>query len=159
MSTTPLSGTSDRGATAPRAASETIRRRMSRTKRRDTRPELAIRSGLHRGGLRFFVDRAILGRRRRADIVFPSERVAVFVDGCFWHSCPQHGTVPKNNREWWLRKLADNRSRDADTDRQLSERGWTVVRIWEHEDAAEAVGRVRSTVLRIRRGPKSRHTP
>ena len=118
--------------TRPAASNETIRRRMSTAKRRDTQPELAIRSGLHRAGLRFYVDRPALpaeGRRRRVDIVFPTERVAVFVDGCFWHSCPEHGTVPKNNREWWVDKLATNRRRDADTDRQLIEHGWTVVRI------------------------------
>ncbi len=129
---------------------------MSRAKRRDTKPELAIRSGLHRAGLRFFVDRPPLpahGRRRRADIVFPTERVAVFVDGCFWHSCPEHGTIPKNNREWWLQKLDDNRRRDVDTDRVLTEHGWTVVRVWEHDDPGVAVDQVRSIVMEIRRTP------
>ncbi len=142
--------------TRPPAASETIRRRMSRAKRRDTKPELAIRSGLHRAGLRFFVDRPALpthGRRRRADIVFPTERVAVFVDGCFWHSCPEHGTLPKNNRDWWLQKLDANRRRDADTDQVLTEHGWTVVRVWEHDDPGAAVDRVRSIVLEIRKTP------
>ena len=142
--------------TRPAASNETIRRRMSTAKRRDTQPELAIRSGLHRAGLRFYVDRPALpaeGRRRRVDIVFPTERVAVFVDGCFWHSCPEHGTVPKNNREWWVDKLATNRRRDADTDRQLIEHGWTVVRIWEHENPADAVDLVRSVVLEIRGTP------
>ena len=129
---------------------------MSRAKRRDTKPELTIRSGLHRAGLRFFVDRPPLpahGWRRRADIVFPTERVAVFVDGCFWHSCPEHGTIPKNNREWWLQKLDDNRRRDVDTDRVLTEQGWTVVRVWEHEDPGAAVDRVRSIVMEIRNTP------
>jgi DNA mismatch endonuclease (patch repair protein) len=116
---------------------------MSRLGRRDTRPELAIRSELHRRGLRFRVDRAPLaGLRSRADIVFGPARVAVYVDGCFWHSCPQHATRPKANAEWWDRKLARNRERDRETDQALAEQGWTVVRIWEHEDPVAAADRV-----------------
>ena len=89
---------------------------MRNTKRRDTKPELALRSALHGMGLRFSVDRPVHGTRRRSDVVFPTERVAVYVDGCFWHGCPKHGTVPKQNRQWWMDKLAANRQRDADTD-------------------------------------------
>jgi DNA mismatch endonuclease (patch repair protein) len=96
-------------------------------------------------GLRFRVDRPPLeGGRRRADIVFTRARVAVFVDGCFWHSCPQHATQPKVNGKWWAEKLEQNRRRDADTTRVLTEAGWTVLRFWEHEDpeiAAEVVRR------------------
>jgi DNA mismatch endonuclease (patch repair protein) len=120
---------------------------MSKLGRRDTAPELALRSELHRRGLRFRVDRPPLtGLRSRADIVFGPARVAVYVDGCFWHSCPEHGTKPKANAEWWERKLARNRERDAETDRVLREHGWDVVRVWEHEDPEEAAARVEAAV-------------
>nr|WP_240963326.1 very short patch repair endonuclease [Antrihabitans stalactiti] len=106
---------------------------MAKQRRRDTAPEVALRRELHRRGLRFFVDRAPLpGLRRRADLVFPRLRVAVYVDGCFWHSCPQHATHPKNNADWWAAKLAANVARDRDTDARLAESGWQVVRVWEH---------------------------
>jgi DNA mismatch endonuclease (patch repair protein) len=111
-----------------------IRSRMQSVKRRDTKPELALRSDLHRRGLRFFVDRApLLGMRRRADLAFPRKRVAVYVDGCFWHGCPIHGAWPKHNADWWRRKIETNQARDRDTDRQLRDAGWTVIRLWEHE--------------------------
>ena len=116
---------------------------MQRQGRRDTKPEMAIRRALWARGLRYRVDRApIPGTRRRADIVFGPAKVAVYVDGCFWHSCPEHATLPKNNREWWRAKLAANVRRDRDTDRQLAEAGWRVVRVWEHEETAVAVERV-----------------
>lgn len=88
--------------------------------------------------------------RRRADIVFGPSKVAVFVDGCFWHSCPDHSTIPKNNRAWWVDKLDANVRRDRDTDRQLEEAGWLVIRVWEHEDIGEAAERV-STAVGARR--------
>jgi DNA mismatch endonuclease (patch repair protein) len=120
---------------------------MSRLGRRDTLPELALRSELHRRGLRFRVDRApVRGVRSRADVVLGPARVAVYVDGCFWHSCPEHGTSPKANAEWWESKLQRNRERDAETDRLLREHGWEVVRIWEHEDPTEAADRVEQLV-------------
>jgi DNA mismatch endonuclease (patch repair protein) len=122
---------------------------MSKLGRRDTLPERAIRSELHRRGLRFRIDRAPLpGLRSRADIVFGPARVAVYVDGCFWHSCPEHGTRPKANAEWWGRKLDRNQERDRETDRVLRENGWEVVRIWEHEDPVEAADRVHRLVGR-----------
>ncbi|MEE2058319.1 very short patch repair endonuclease [Rhodococcus artemisiae] len=133
---------SDRPPTDPRTRS-----RMSRQRRRDTVPELALRRELHRRGLRFFVDRApIAGMRRRADLVFPRRRVAVYVDGCFWHRCPEHATAPKNNAEWWDAKLAANVRRDRDTDARLADAGWTVVRVWEHEDATTAADRVQRSL-------------
>lgn len=89
--------------------------------------------------------------RRRADMVFPASRVAVFIDGCFWHSCPDHGTSPKNNRDWWQDKLATNRQRDRDTDEQLRQAGWTVVRAWEHEDPAAVAERIWRVVRDSRR--------
>src|SRR5207253_3299986 len=98
------------------------------------------------------VDRSPLpGLRSRADIVFGPARVAVYVDGCFWHSCPDHGTRPKANAEWWNRKLNRNQERDAETDRILQENGWEVVRIWEHEDPVAAAERVEELV-RMRQG-------
>ncbi|MGW4240875.1 very short patch repair endonuclease [Nocardia sp. NPDC004722] len=119
--------------------------RMARQRRVGTKPEIALRRELHRQGKRFFVDRAPLpGLRRRADLVFPRRKVAVYVDGCFWHSCPEHATRPKNNARWWAEKLAGNVARDRDTDSRLAAAGWTVVRVWEHESpesAAELVMR------------------
>lgn len=124
--------------------------RMSRQRTRDTAPELALRRELHRRGVRFFVDRApVSGLRRRADLVFPRRKVAVYVDGCFWHRCPEHATDPKRNGEWWVAKLAANVARDRATDGALTEAGWHVVRVWEHENSHTAADRVQA-VLRIR---------
>ena len=121
--------------------------RMSKQRRRDTAPELALRRELHRRGVRFFVDRApVPGMRRRADLVFPRKHVAVYVDGCFWHRCPQHATDPRNNAEWWAAKLAANVARDRDTDVRLVEQGWRVVRVWEHESAPAAADKVQAAL-------------
>ena len=104
---------------------------------------MLLRRALWARGLRYRVDRAPLpGIRRRADIVFGPARVAVFVDGCFWHSCPQHATLPRSNRDWWKEKLAVNVERDRDTDSKLSEAGWTVLRVWEHEDMEQVADKV-----------------
>jgi DNA mismatch endonuclease (patch repair protein) len=120
---------------------------FSRQARRDTAPELAVRRELHRRGLRYRVDVAPLqGRRRTADVVFPKARVAVYVDGCFWHMCPEHSTLPKHNGEWWLAKLEANVRRDRETDAELTAAGWTVVRSWEHESASAAADRVQVAV-------------
>lgn len=130
---------------------------MSAQGRRDTKPELRLRRELHRRGHRYYVDRAPLkGLRRRADLVFPRLKVAVYVDGCFWHACPQHGTRPKNNRDWWDAKLDGNVQRDRDTDRRLTAVGWRVARVWEHEDLAAAVEIVEATLDDARRAPVSR---
>lgn len=135
----------------PSPSSPEIRLRMQRQRQRDTAPEVALRRALHRQGLRFRVDRRPLpGMRRRADVVFGPVRVAVFVDGCFWHGCPVHGTSPKRNADWWESKLAANRARDSDTDTRLREAGWLVLRMWEHEDALEVAARV-GEVVRDRR--------
>ncbi len=116
---------------------------MSRQATRDTAPEMALRRRLHAAGFRYRVDhRPVPGLRRRADLVFTRRRVAVFVDGCFWHRCPQHGTRPSSNAEWWEAKLARNAERDAETNRLLTDAGWRVVRIWEHEDPETAVEKV-----------------
>lgn len=120
---------------------------MRRQGRRNTGPELELRRQLWRRGLRYRVDYPVLGRRRRADIVFTRSRVAVFVDGCFWHGCPVHGSVPKANADWWRQKLEENRCRDRDTDLRLAATGWRVIRCWEHEDPVEVADRV-ETALR-----------
>lgn len=120
---------------------------MQRQARRDTAPELAIRHELWRRGLRYRVDLPPLpGLRRRADLVFTKARVAVYVDGCFWHRCPIHATSPKANSDWWAEKLDANVRRDRDTDRRLEEAAWTVVRVWEHEDAEDAAERIERVV-------------
>jgi DNA mismatch endonuclease, patch repair protein len=122
---------------------------MQRQKRRDTEAELAVRRLVHAAGLRYRVDLSPLpGMRRRADLVFTRVKVAVFVDGCFWHGCPVHGTLPKVNAEWWGEKIATNRWRDEDTDRRLVDAGWAVVRVWEHEDPVEAAARIEEAVRR-----------
>ncbi len=117
--------------------------RMARTAQRDNPRERALRAELHRRGLRFRLHQRILeGSRRTIDITFPGRRIAVFVDGCFWHGCPQHGTWPKNNADWWRAKIEANIARDRDTDGRLQAAGWTVVRVWEHEDVTAAADRI-----------------
>jgi DNA mismatch endonuclease (patch repair protein) len=108
---------------------------MQANRGRDTAPELAVRRLLHAAGFRYRVDFAPLGGRRRADIVFTRPRIAVFIDGCYWHGCPEHATLPKRNAEYWLPKLARNIERDRETDDLLSASGWKVLRYWEHDDA------------------------
>ena len=120
---------------------------MKNQARRDTKPELAVRRAVWRRCLRYRVDVAPLPKmRRRADMVFTKAKVAVYIDGCFWHSCPEHATTPKANRSWWMGKLAANVRRDRDTDERLEAAGWTVVHVWEHEDAEHAADRVEKAV-------------
>jgi len=127
--------------------------RMSRQRRRDTDAEMGLRRLLHARGLRYRVNRPLPGMpRRRADLTFPSQRVVVFVDGCFWHGCPEHKSEPKNNAAWWAAKLRRNIERDCESDSHLSKLGWTVVRIWEHEDPEGAADRVESAVRAAYRG-------
>jgi DNA mismatch endonuclease (patch repair protein) len=107
-----------------------------------------LRRILHGRGLRYRLDRPLPGLpRRRADITFGSQRVAVFVDGCFWHACPEHGTLPKRNDEWWAAKIRRNTERDRETDAHLQAYGWKVIRVWEHESADEAADRVEGAIL------------
>jgi DNA mismatch endonuclease, patch repair protein len=122
---------------------------MSRQARTGTSPELLLRSELHRRGLRYRVHYAfrLAGlTRRRCDLAFPRQRVAVFVDGCFWHACPVHATAPKSNADWWRAKLSANVARDRDTDEKLRASDWEVIRIWEHEPEAAAADRVQDLV-------------
>jgi DNA mismatch endonuclease (patch repair protein) len=122
---------------------------MSRARRRDTEPEMLIRKEAHRRGLRYRVDAPLPGMaRRRADLLFAGPKVAVFVDGCFWHSCPEHTSIPQANREWWVQKLETNQARDRATDCHLEALGWTVLRFWEHADPFEAVDAIARAVRR-----------
>jgi DNA mismatch endonuclease (patch repair protein) len=120
---------------------------MIRQRRRDTAPEIAIRRAVHARGLRYRVDATLPGTRRRADLLFTRAKVAVFVDGCFWHGCPDHGTWPKRNASWWAEKIATNIRRDRDTDSHLAAVGWDVVRVWSHEPVDQAADRIAKTVL------------
>lgn len=128
--------------------------RMSAARRRDTAPELALRRALHAAGLRYRVVFPVPGNRRRTvDIAFTRARLAVFVDGCFWHGCPKHGTQPRANAGWWEAKIATNQARDRDTDRLLEEAGWTVLRLWEHVSPGDAVAEVREVLARCGKSP------
>jgi DNA mismatch endonuclease (patch repair protein) len=120
---------------------------MRANRGRDTVPELRIRRALHALGYRYLIDHPLVfDRRRRGDIVFTRRRIVVFIDGCFWHGCPEHYVLPKANRSFWSMKIAGNRARDRDTGNRLRAAGWTVVRHWEHEDAA---GVVESLIQRL----------
>ncbi len=112
------------------------------------RPEVLLRSELHRRGLRFRKNTAIRGDGWliRPDVVFPRLKVAVFLDGCFWHACPQHGTKPRVNESYWLPKLQRNVERDRTNDRRLRGAGWRVVRVWEHVKTEEAANAVEAAV-------------
>jgi DNA mismatch endonuclease, patch repair protein len=121
---------------------------MRSQRQRDTKGELELRSLLHRRGLRFRVHALLPGLRRRSDIVFTRARVVVFVDGCFWHGCPEHGTWPKENADWWREKIEVNQRRDRDTDARLTAAGWTVIRVWEHEDPTQAADQIVEIVRR-----------
>jgi DNA mismatch endonuclease (patch repair protein) len=131
----------------PHPSSQAALNRMKAGKPRDTAPEKAIRSTLHRLGLRYSIDaKPVKELNRRADILFRSLKIAVFVDGCFWHGCPIHGTQAKANAEFWRSKITRNQERDADTNKQLEESGWKVIRVWEHEDPIEAAEKIYSLV-------------
>jgi DNA mismatch endonuclease (patch repair protein) len=123
---------------------------MKSNRGRDTSIELAVRQLLHRRGLRYRVDFRILPRlRSRADIVFLSQRVAVYLDGCFWHQCPVHGTIPKTNPDYWAPKLHRNTERDAETTEALSREGWTVMRFWEHESPTAVADSIEVAVRQL----------
>lgn len=122
---------------------------MSRQASKDTGAELAVRRLLHAAGLRYRVEYPVPGMpRRRLDVAFPRVKVAVLIDGCFWHGCPRHATQPKANAEWWRSKLDRNMARDRETTEHLLAAGWTVLRFWEHTPAEEIAATVRATVDR-----------
>jgi DNA mismatch endonuclease (patch repair protein) len=113
----------------------------------DTRPEIALRSILHRRGFRFRKHSRVLPDLRcRPDVAFPRERVAVFIDGCFWHGCPEHASTPKANAAYWRAKFERNQARDARNDSALRAAGWQVVRAWEHEPAELVADRIAAAV-------------
>jgi DNA mismatch endonuclease (patch repair protein) len=129
------------------ASNDGTRRSMLGNTSRDTKPELAVRRLLHAGGLRYRVDfRPIKEVRGRADIVFTRRRIAVFIDGCFWHVCPIHATAPKANAEYWTPKLARNVERDAETTAKLEAAGWTVLRYWEHESPTDVAASIEAAL-------------
>jgi DNA mismatch endonuclease (patch repair protein) len=121
---------------------------MSQLRRRDNERELDLRRALHAEGFRYRVTYPVPELRRRTiDVAFTRHRVAVFLDGCFWHGCPLHATDPRSNGTWWAQKIAANQARDRDTDRHLASLCWRVVRVWEHEALEDATSRVRAAVL------------
>ena len=127
----------------PGSSGAVVSARMSTLRRRDTAPELELRRLLHAAGLRYRVAYPVPGRPRRSiDVAFTRRKVAVFVDGCFWHGCPEHGTRPTANSLWWSAKLAANQARDADTSALLVDQGWIVIRVWEHDRAEAVVERI-----------------
>jgi DNA mismatch endonuclease (patch repair protein) len=118
----------------PAASSQAVRLRMQATAQRDNFSERQVRSALHKQGLRFRIHYRVpvLGRRS-IDIALVRSKIAIFIDGCFWHCCPKHATFPKSNRAWWLQKIRGNKKRDLDTSTRLKSAGWKVLRFWEHE--------------------------
>jgi DNA mismatch endonuclease (patch repair protein) len=131
---------------------------MQGNRRRDTKPEVAVRRLVHAAGLRYRVDfRPLKSLNRRADIVFTRLKIAVFIDGCFWHGCPEHHTVARSNAEYWAAKVARNRERDRHTDDVLESGGWTVIRAWEHEPTDAVAQRVMNAVRARRSDDLSRH--
>ncbi|WP_326817166.1 very short patch repair endonuclease [Streptomyces sp. NBC_01762] len=132
--------------------------RMSRQARRDTTPEVAVRKLLHAAGYRYRINERVPGMSRRTiDIAFTRAKVAVMIDGCFWHGCPEHATQPKANSEWWRVKLDRNMARDVETTEHLTAAGWTVLRFWEHEAPSRVADRVAETVDRERSVQRTPH--
>lgn len=139
------------------ASSPEARQRMKRVRQKNTSAESALRRELHARGLRYRLHVAVLTRPRRvADVALSSLRVAVFVDGCFWHGCPRHATWTKANADFWRSKIVANKARDFDTDRRLQKDGWAVVRAWAHEAPSAVATRVVSVVRSRRKTEKSR---
>ncbi|MFH9735913.1 very short patch repair endonuclease [Streptomyces sp. NPDC017260] len=137
-------------------SSAAVSARMSRQGSRDTAPEIAVRRLLHAAGLRYRVNMPVPGMPRRTiDIAFTKARVAIFLDGCFWHGCPQHATHPKANAAWWRTKLDKNMARDRETSEHLRKEGWTVLRFWEHE-APDAIALAVQEARRAVNGPDAR---
>ena len=132
----------------PQPQDTSVSKRMQANRRSDTRPERAVRSALHARGLRFRKDFSIKAGQRlvRPDVVFTRARVAVFVDGCYWHSCPKHGTSPQRNSGYWASKLRLNVDRDRAVNAALLQAGWRVIRVWEHEASSDVAERVALTL-------------
>ncbi|GHT93827.1 hypothetical protein FACS1894116_06690 [Betaproteobacteria bacterium] len=124
-------------------------RRMARVRQTGTDAELALRREMYRIGLRYRIGYEVLRKPRRvADVAFPGRKIAVFVDGCFWHGCPEHATWPKRNADFWRQKIEANRQRDADTNARLQANGWTALRFWSHESPIEAAKMIARVVAK-----------
>lgn len=125
---------------------------MQATRQRDTKCEMLIRRSLWSRGLRYRVDlRVSKTTLSRPDIVFPRVKLAIFVNGCYWHACPVHRSTPKTNAQWWAEKFETNRARDLHTDTTLRQEGWTVIRAWEHEDPSKVSDRIEAAIEKLRR--------
>jgi DNA mismatch endonuclease, patch repair protein len=132
------------------ASSPGIRRSMQSNRPRNTLPEITLRSALHRSGLRFRKHvRPLPGLRCEVDIAFPKQKLAVFVDGCWWHSCPQHGMIPKTNVDFWTQKLQRTQERDLKNTLALEDSGWSVLRVWEHLGPEDAVNEIISRLTML----------
>lgn len=128
-----------------------VSRRFASYPRRDTKPELALRRLLFGSGLRYRVQYPVPGRpRRKIDIAFTRAKVAIFVDGCFWHGCDAHASIPSTNHDWWKAKIDHNRDRDRETDAILERSEWLVIRVWEHANFSEAAEFIEAEVVRRR---------
>ncbi|HML39854.1 MAG TPA: DNA mismatch endonuclease Vsr [Bellilinea sp.] len=135
----------------PKPSSFAAKRRMEAAKPKDTLPEIKLRAALKELGIDFEVDvKPIEDLKRRADILFREDGIAVFVDGCFWHGCPIHGTQAKANAEFWTEKIKRNKDRDVDTNQRFEAAGWTVIRVWEHEYPIEAAMKIAEIIERRR---------
>jgi len=135
-------------------ATEAVRRRMQRTARKDNPFERAVRSQLYARKLRYRIHYQIPGLKRTScDFAFPGLKIAVFLDGCFWHGCELHPPSVKKNAEFWLEKIERNRARDARATVHLAELGWTVLRFWEHEDVATIVSTIVASVKAKKASP------
>jgi len=120
---------------------------MRAAKSRDTEAEMKVRRLLHKMGYRYRVDYVVSKKpRRKADIAFTRAKVAVFIDGCFWHGCPKHGTSAKENAKFWRDKIRTNKARDLDTNKRLKKDGWLVIRAWEHEDPEKVSSKIAAKV-------------
>ncbi|MGD0742097.1 MAG: very short patch repair endonuclease [Acidimicrobiales bacterium] len=134
------------------ASSPAVRNVMLGNRKRDTKPELAVRRAVHRRGLRYTVAaRPLPQLARTADLVFRGAKVAVFVDGCFWHGCPAHYKPPRSNSTYWLPKIQRNQARDRSVDEALRGAGWGVIRFWEHEDPEKVAAAIAKAVQRRKR--------
>ena len=133
----------------PVTSSVDASRRMAKVRQKGTGAEVALRREMYRIGLRYRVGYKVLKKPRRvADMAFPGRRIAVFVDGCFWHGCPEHDTWPKRNAEFWQQKIEANRQRDADTNSRLQAVGWTALRFWSYESPAQATATIARSVAK-----------
>jgi DNA mismatch endonuclease, patch repair protein len=139
----PGSARHNAGVKTPAALNERVRRQMRTTRTQDTGPELRLRAELHRRGLRYRVHAGVVGLpRSRVDVLFRPTKVAVFVDGCFWHGCKTHKSVPQSNSAWWAAKLTETTMRDRRIDDCLRTLGYVVLRFWEHDDPSESAKQV-----------------